>query len=176
MEIGAGGTAHRYAAVSWALRPREGAATIHEYEAATQILDVLPYSVPYGTEREAGDRATALISYHNIDTIITCNPHDSHPDHRHATSIAQQIARKAGTNLLYMDYAIPGGYDGTGPRPNLFIEIDGVKKYDALACYKSQADKYGPNWVRAVKARDALYGSQHGTLYAEGFIVADLLL
>jgi len=171
MEISAGGTMTRYRGTSLVLKAREGAATHSEAVQAAEALLVQRILAPYASEREIVD----ALSNKPYDTIITCSPWDSHPDHKYAASMAQQVARKAGMNLLYMDTAIPGGVDGTAPKPNLFVTIQ-PSKYDALECYVSQVEKYGPMWINAVRARDQLYGFQHGVPLAEGFVVADWLL
>lgn len=173
MEIGAGGTMSRFGGSTVVLYPRETAAQWYEANSAAAALMIEVPSralVGYADREDVAELDTLI-----FDTIITCNPWDSHPDHRKAANIAQQVARRRGCNLLYMDQTIPGGYDATAPRPNLFVAIQ-PSKYDALECYTSQTEKYGPEWVHSIRARDQYYGALHGVPLAEGFIAADYLL
>lgn len=174
MEISAGGTMARYNGHSIVVKPQPGAASRDEAKTAAETLGVTLAPHIITTGRGLIREIDKTITLHTIDTIITCNPDDSHPDHNHATKVAQQAARKAGINLLYMDYAIPGGIHGTGT-PNFYVTINPVK-YDAMRHYRSQIVKYGDRWVDTVKARDMVYGFQHGVEYAEGFTVADWLI
>lgn len=176
MEVGAGGTLGRFGGFSLVLTPHKEGAPLAEATAASIALGVRLHTLGmHIPERELVQKINTTILNNGIDTIITCNPNDSHADHRWVASVAAQAARKEGTNLLYMDYAIPGGYDGTTQRPNFFVTIQ-PSKYDALECYESQIEKYGPRWINAVWARDQTCGFQHGVPLAEGFIVADWTL
>ena len=176
MEVSAGGTCAKYKAPTFVLTPKEEGAYRDEWLEARAALGIFHGgfdSFSRLSDREIVNGITSF--WHGHDTIITTNPWDSHPDHQHAASIGQQVARKRGMNLLYMDHAIPGGYDGTSPKPNFFVPINGVK-YDALKCYKSQIQKYGPEWIQTIEARDKSNGWTHNTRWAEGFIVADWTL
>jgi len=175
MEISAGGTMNRYGGISLVLTPSPTAAPREEAKEAATALGITLSPILIDRSRRLIDKIDTTIKNYGVDTIITCSPHDSHSDHRAAAAMARQAARQAGLNLLYMDHAIPGGYDGTTPKPNMFVTITPTK-YDALDCYVSQVEKYGPAWINAVRARDQMYGFQHGVPLAEGFVLADWTL
>lgn len=108
------------------------------------------------------------------DLIIAPHPiYDSHPQHRNAGSLAQQIARKNNTDLWFMDHAIPGGWVADRPRPNHFVNISDYAetKYNAIKQYKQWLEKYGSKWTEDIFLRDTYYGTVIGTLAAEGFTI-----
>lgn len=168
LEICAGGTAARYGGTSVVLSPKTEKGTEAEADAAARILGIQRIEMGhYVGSRKRVYELDLLAKYH--DVIIASSPWDSHPEHRAAADIARQVARK-GKTLWFMDHAIPGGYTSTAPRPNHFIDIGAhAIKYNALECYEVLTRRQ----IHTVTYRDFYYGDIHGSLAAEGFVVAN---
>ncbi len=169
LEVCAGGTAKRYEGISVVLTPKLDSGTCEEAQLAAKILgiELFPHTNLYGMD--VWDELAK-----QYDTIISVSPHDSHPEHQAAASVARQLARKNDIALWFMDHAIPGGY-GAGPRPNHFVNIsdESTFKYGAIRTYTAVMKRYGKSWVPTIIARDRYYGGVHGVYRVEGFVTQD---
>ena len=168
LEVCAGGTAKRYGGVSIVLSPKPNYGTKEQAKMAANILGITLFAITPATDFLHG---IEVIDY---DTIISVSPHDSHPEHQEAASLARQLARKNNKALWFMDHGIPGGY-GAGPRPNHFVNIsdETISKYKAIRAYKGVVKLYGDNWLPTISSRDKYYGGIHEVYAAEGFTIQD---
>lgn len=111
-----------------------------------------------------------LIDEHMIDTLITISPNDAHPDHRAASEIAINAARKIPrilfTRASWNSY--PEGF-----KPNYFVDITHFleTKCKALKCYEDEYKRTGDLWEKFVRSTATLYGLEAGCPLAEGFEV-----
>ncbi len=174
LEVCAGGTAKRYGGISLVLMPKPNHGTWEQAKVAADILGIRFYGSRTDDNLYLLERLEELST--ECDTIISVSPHDSHPEHQAAASIARQLARRNDKALWFMDHIIPGGY-GAGPRPNHFVNIsdESAFKYGAIRTYTAVMKRYGKSWVPTIIARDRYYGGVHGVYRAEGFVVQDTM-
>ena len=68
---------------------------------------------------------------------------------------------------------LPGGISAHAFRAQKFVDISDTIdcKMASLACYETQLERYGPEWLEAIRGRAAYRGFQIGRRYAEAFQV-----
>jgi LmbE family N-acetylglucosaminyl deacetylase len=121
-------------------------------------------------------RLDELIQKHKPDIIFTQWVGDSHQDHQILTRCVLAASRTINNVLMY-ETTIPSLISDVPFGPRLYVDISptiGIKK-KALECHKSQADRYGDLWIRAVISRSAYRGFQIRKPHAEVFEVTKLV-
>ena len=98
---------------------------------------------------------------------------DSHPEHIGLSRAVLAGTRRNRCSVYMYEATLPGGITGHAFRAQKFVDISDTidAKIDSLASYETQVDRYGPEWLDAVRGRAALRGFQMGTRYAEAFQV-----
>lgn len=98
---------------------------------------------------------------------------DSHPEHIGLTRAVLASTRRNRCSVYMYEATLPGGITGHAFRAQKFIDISETidAKMDSLASYETQLDRYGTEWLEAVRGRAAHRGFQMGTRYAEAFQV-----
>ncbi len=98
---------------------------------------------------------------------------DSHPEHIGLTRAVLASTRRNRCSVYMYEATLPGGITGHAFRAQKFVDISETitVKIDSLASYETQVDRYGPEWLEAVRGRAAHRGFQMGTRYAEAFQV-----
>lgn len=104
--------------------------------------------------------------------IFTHWAFDTHQDHHHGALATLSAARYFPTILMF-DPIFPSGRSYHPFRPQLYFDIGDVleDKLAALREHRSQHDKYGVQWIEAVKARAQYRGYEIGVGFAEAFEV-----
>lgn len=140
-----------------------------------EILDFPTKDVPYDSRTvEAIDRR---ISEFQPDTIFTHWPFDTHQAHRASSLSTISAARRFNTIFLYEPIP-PSGRSYVAFRPQLYVDITPFQevKEASLRAHRSQYEKYGEEWIEAVRGRALLRGFEMGTKYAEAFEVVRMEL
>jgi LmbE family N-acetylglucosaminyl deacetylase len=108
-----------------------------------------------------------LLSKYEPELIFTMSKFDSHNDHQNVNKCVQSAARKNNCSIIELNQAMPGGLNT--PNLNYFSDISSMidTKYRAIECYESQINKFGPNWLEMIKARDKFWGLNINSMYAE---------
>ncbi|WP_026700930.1 bacillithiol biosynthesis deacetylase BshB1 [Salibacterium aidingense] len=120
------------------------------------------------------------------DTISAPFFEDRHPDHAACSITVREAVFDAGI-LKYPDLSFPPHktasffyyfINGIG-QPDFYVDITTWQqcKEEALSCYQSQFVKTSDSvrtpltegYIESVRARDAVFGKQAGTRFAEGF-------
>jgi LmbE family N-acetylglucosaminyl deacetylase len=98
---------------------------------------------------------------------------DSHPEHIGLSRAVLAGTRRNRCSVYMYEATLPGGITGHAFRAQKFVDISDTidAKIDSLASYETQLDRYGREWLEAVRGRAALRGFQMGTRYAEAFQV-----
>ena len=98
---------------------------------------------------------------------------DSHPEHIGLSRAVLASTRRNRCSVYMYEATLPGGITGHAFRAQKFVDISDTldAKIDSLASYETQLDRYGPEWLEAVRGRAAHRGFQMGTRYAEAFQV-----
>jgi LmbE family N-acetylglucosaminyl deacetylase len=98
---------------------------------------------------------------------------DSHPEHIGLSRAVLAGTRRNRCSVYMYEATLPGGITGHAFRAQKFVDISDTidAKIDSLASYETQVNRYGPEWLDAVRGRAALRGFQMGTRYAEAFQV-----
>ncbi len=98
---------------------------------------------------------------------------DSHPEHV-ALSRAVLAATRRNLCSLYMyEATVPGGISAEPFRAQKFVDISDTidAKMDSLTSYDTQIERYGQEWLAAIRGRAAYRGFQIGRRHAEAFEV-----
>ena len=98
---------------------------------------------------------------------------DSHPEHIGLSRAVLAGTRRNRCSVYMYEATLPGGITGHAFRAQKFVDISDTidAKIESLASYGTQVDRYGQEWLEAVRGRAALRGFQMGTRYAEAFQV-----
>ena len=121
-----------------------------------------------------------LITY-QPDLILTHWLYDTHQDHLN-TAQAVVAAARYYYNIFFWEPIYPSGRNNVNCfKPQIYFDISDFrnKKIRALACYKTQVNKfkdYGFDWLNGVSARAAFRGFESGCRAAEAFYVYRLKL
>jgi len=101
LEVCAGGTAKRYGGISIVIAPKPDCGTEEQASVAADIL---------GIEHHPASQWPIMLSDIeplDYDTVISVSPHDSHPEHQQAASLARQLARRNDITLWFMAQTNP---------------------------------------------------------------------
>ena len=130
--------------------------------------------VPYSAE--SVEAINEVIDKYNIDIIYTHWIHDSHQDHRRTTQAVLSGGRYVGSILMY-EPEYPAGRSYSGFHNQYYVDISHTidMKKEALEQHKSQIEKYGDNFLKAVEARARHRGYEIGSSYAECYEVLRFL-
>ena len=98
---------------------------------------------------------------------------DSHPEHVALSHAVLAATRRNRCSVYMYEATIPGGISTHAFRPQQFIDISDTigAKMDSLTSYETQLERYGPEWLEAIRGRAAHRGFQIGRRYAEAFEV-----
>ena len=121
-------------------------------------------------------RFDEIMQKYKPDIVFTQWVGDSHQDHQILTRCVLAASRTINNVLMY-ETTIPSLITDVPFGPRLYVDISstiGLKK-KALECHKTQADRYGDLWIRAVVSRSAFRGFQIRKPYAEVFEVTKLV-
>lgn len=191
-EIGAGGTIAAYAGrghfvlmVNVRVPGGNGDKSEEErrrrHTESTRAAEALGAEVhSFGLSREAIHPGAHLVSAID-DLLADVKPTavythwigDSHPEHVGLTRAIFASTRRNRCSVYMYEATLPGGITGHAFRAQKFVDISDTidAKIDSLASYETQLDRYGQEWLEAVRGRAAHRGFQMGTRYAEAFQV-----
>lgn len=98
---------------------------------------------------------------------------DSHPEHVALSRAVLAATRRNRCSVYMYEATIPGGITAHGFHAQKFVDISDTidSKMASLACYETQLERYGPEWLEAIRGRAAHRGFQIGGRYAEAFQV-----
>ena len=98
---------------------------------------------------------------------------DSHPEHVAMSHAVLAAARRNRCSVYMYEATIPGGISARAFRAQKFVDISDTidNKMASLACYETQLERYGQEWLEAIRGRAAHRGFQIGRRYAEAFEV-----
>lgn len=98
---------------------------------------------------------------------------DSHPEHVALSRAVLAATRRNRCSVYMYEATIPGGISAHAFRAQKFVDISETieHKMSSLACYQTQVERYGPEWLEAIRGRAAHRGFQIGRRYAEAFQV-----
>lgn len=191
-EIGAGGTiaaytrrGHRVVLVNVRVPAGNGDASEAdrcrrhaEAERAAQALGAELLS--FGWPREAIQPNAALVGAID-DLLADVKPTavythwlgDSHPEHIALSRAVLASTRRNRCSVYMYEATLPGGITGHAFRAQKFVDIgDAIDaKIESLTSYETQLERYGPEWLEAIRGRAALRGFQMGARFAEAFQV-----
>lgn len=146
----------------------EGMAGAQTIGAKLEIFNFPNKFVPYnGDSVEAIDR---VITKFAPDLIFTHWIHDTHQDHQN-TALASISASRRHNNIMMYEPFPPSGRSYEAFKPQIYSDITETIdiKIEAMKAHKSQHDKYGPEWVEAIKGRAKMRGFESNCGYAETF-------
>ncbi|MBI3074950.1 MAG: PIG-L family deacetylase [Parcubacteria group bacterium] len=190
IEIGAGGTARKLAAMrrevivcvstipeqyQIALRKKEAANAGKVLGAAKVLFLPVPLK-KLGFNRETIGALDKLLAHYSPSAVFTHSLGDSHQDHLALTNSLLSAARRNDFSVFMYEQIIPGGVTTVPFRPHLFVDISAHidDKIKAIETHKSQVKKYGENWIESIRGRAVMRGAQIGTKYAEAFEVVKI--
>lgn len=133
-----------------------------------EILNFPTKDVPYDSASvEAIDK---IISSFSPDFIFTHWVSDTHQAHKN-TGLATISAARYQNNIFMYEPFPPSGRSYAPFRPQVYVDIsDAINdKIDSMKEHKSQYEKYGEDWVEAIKGRARMRGFESGCKYAEVF-------
>ena len=115
------------------------------------------------------------------DLIITHWQFDTHKSHMN-TALTTIAAGRYFNSIIMFEPFPPAGRSYAAFRPQLYVDITKTIdiKLEALGTHKSELKKYGPEWIKTIKARASLRGFElisndpNRTKYAEAFEVVRL--
>lgn len=191
-EIGAGGTiaayarlGHRVVLVNFRVPAGNGDTSDEErqrrHNEAEQAAHMLGADlVSFGLARDAIQPTAELVG--TIDDLLAdvkptaVYTHwlgDSHPEHIGLSRAVLAATRRNRCSVYMYEATLPGGITGHSFRAQKFVDITQTldDKIESLARYETQLDRYGQEWLEAVRGRAALRGFQMGARYAEAFQV-----
>jgi len=133
-----------------------------------EILDFKSTAIPY-----SGESVTALDLIFNEflpDLILTHSPFDTHQDHNNTSKATISAARNFNNILMYEPFP-PSGRSYVAFKPQVYIDItDTIDiKINSMKEHKSQHQKYGEDWVDAIRGRARMRGFESNYKYAEVF-------
>jgi len=155
---------------------REGRAAANTLGCTSlDILDFPTKDIP--DDSRVVEALDALLTKYKPDMIFTHWPFDTHQAHRGAALATIAAARRHNTILMY-DPVFPSGRSFVGFRPQVYVDIGEVldQKLASLVCHESQYQKYGDQWIDAVRARARFRGYEMGAEFAEAFEVVRMEL
>lgn len=106
------------------------------------------------------------------NVVFTQFDHDTHQDHKRASSIGKAVGRKRFITTLFYDSG--SSYDFY---PNIFSIIDFEKKLKLIECYQSQIDSDSIS-LDIIKKKNAYWASLisiNKDLYSEAFVSKKLI-
>ena len=135
-----------------------------------QLLNFKDTYIPYNGD--SVNEINEVINSFHPDLVLTHWVFDTHQDHRN-TSLATVSACRCHNNILMYEPIHPSGKSYVAFRPQIYSDISNNIniKIKALKKYKSQYQKYGKNWIEAIKGRAKLRGFESNCDYAEVFEV-----
>jgi len=140
--------------------------------------------IVFGLNREAIQPTARLVSA--IDQLLAdvqptaVYTHwlgDTHPEHVGLTRAVLAATRKNTCSVYMYEATIPGGISAHSFRAQKFIDISDTieTKMASLASYETQLERYGIEWLDAIRGRAAHRGFQIGGRYAEALqVVKDI--
>lgn len=130
--------------------------------------------VPYSAETI--EPVNEIIDKNEIDIIYTHWLHDTHQDHAR-TSRSVLSAGRYVKNIVMYEPSYPAGRSYLGFRNQYYVDIGSTfeLKMKALEHHRSQVQKYGDDFLEAIKARAIHRGYEIGGKHAECFEVLRLL-
>lgn len=196
IEIGVGGTLARLKAEGHAtmgyvvtksdyadfngVEKRSEEVALAEGKAAADIL---------GYELIAGHRATKevlfdadlvedinrIIVEREIDCLFTHWDCDVHQDHQAIGAASLAAARRLGRVLMYQSNLY---FSSAQFRDDFFFDITDYSdvKFRSILAHKTEADKFGPEWLAFWKNKVHANGQRIGVQYAEAFQLIKYLL
>ena len=98
---------------------------------------------------------------------------DSHPEHVALSRAVLAAGRKNQCSVYMYEATLPGGISAYSFRAQKFVDISYTieNKMTSLASYETQLERYGQEWLDAIRGRAAHRGFQIGRRYAEAFQV-----
>jgi LmbE family N-acetylglucosaminyl deacetylase len=132
------------------------------------VLDFKSTAIPY-----SGETVTALdniFAHFKPDLILTHSPFDTHQDHNNTSKSTISAARNYNNILMYEPFP-PSGRSYVAFKPQVYIDItDTIDiKINSMKEHKSQHEKYGEDWVEAIRGRARMRGFESNYKYAEVF-------
>jgi len=111
------------------------------------------------------------------ERVYTCWPHDSHQEHTIVSNMVLSATRKNFCDVLFFEPIIPGGIMPVGFEPNLFIDIsDFVQlKEESIQKHESQIQRFGIQWLEAIRSRSILHGFKIHKRHAEAFKIIKMI-
>jgi LmbE family N-acetylglucosaminyl deacetylase len=133
-----------------------------------EILDFKSTAIPY-----SGESVTALdliLNQFQPDLILTHSPFDTHQDHNNTSKATISAARNFNNILMYEPFP-PSGRSYVAFKPQVYIDITDTidVKINSMKEHKSQHEKYGEDWVEAIRGRARMRGFECNYKYAEVF-------
>lgn len=114
----------------------------------------------------------SVITSYRPSVIITHWPFDTHKAHMNVALTTIAAARRE-PSILFFEPFFPSGRSYQPFRPQMYFsvtdEIDA--KLNALRAHTSEYEKFGDEWVEAIRARAFVRGYESGGRYAESFEV-----
>lgn len=105
------------------------------------------------------------------DVLLIQWPGDSHQDHFFGAMASLSASRQVPMILAY-EPSFPARRGFFPFRPQVIVTLgkeDLAAKESAMNAHRSQARKYGPQWVEGARARARAYGCEVGAEYGEAF-------
>jgi LmbE family N-acetylglucosaminyl deacetylase len=98
---------------------------------------------------------------------------DSHPEHISLSRAVLAATRRNRCSVYMYEATLPGGISAHSFRAQKFIDISDTidAKMASLTAYRTQLERYGEQWLEAIRGRAAHRGFQMGRRYAEAFQV-----
>lgn len=133
--------------------------------------------IDFKFERKVVQSIDKVIRDFEPDEIYTCWEHDSHQDHQVVSNAVLAASRKNNSNVYFFEPIIPGGITPYGFECNYYVDIsDSIeKKIKSVLAHKSQVEKFGDGWIKAIYGRAELRGFEINVKYAEAFKIVKLI-
>lgn len=141
---------------------------------AAEILNVKELSYEYDEcgqlsySTAAMQKVESIVFEYEIDTVFLHLRDDVNQDHAAASVISATAARHCRSMFCYQSnlYVM-----STPFYPTVFVDISGhvERKREALRQYGGQHDRFGKLFATTIQ-RNAVWGAQVGTEYAEAFV------
>jgi LmbE family N-acetylglucosaminyl deacetylase len=134
------------------------------------FLNYPTLEIPYN--KRSISAVEKVLNSRRADIIYTHWTHDTHQDHRRVAHIAISAGRYI-TDILMYEPMVPAGRSYIGFRSQFYADISTTidTKIGAIRAHRSQLKKYGPQWIKAIKARAIYRGYEINAAFAECFEV-----